>query len=112
MSNSNSTPHDVDDELRWEPAGKISDWSEDSARVIAVGARRIAVYRHQGQFYALKDKCPHAGLPISDGSIADGMVTCPYHGWQFRLADGQGDAANVASYPVRETATGMIEVGV
>ncbi len=101
------------DNLRWEPVGKTADWAEDSSRVIAIGARRIAVYRHGGRFFALKDACPHAGPPISDGPIQDGSVTCPYHGWTFRLDTGQGPASTkVATYPVRETDAGMIEVGV
>jgi len=103
---------ETEDELQWEPAGKAEDWSEDSARVIAVGARRIAVYRHQGRWFALKDVCPHAGLPISDGPIRDGVVTCPYHGWEFKLEDGTGPMADVASYPVRERDDGTVEVGV
>lgn len=102
-----------DDELRWEPVGKAADWAEDTNRVVAIGARRIAVYRHQGRFFALKDLCPHAGLPISDGPVMDGTVTCPYHGWTFSLETGEGPAGSqVATYPVRETAEGMIEVGV
>lgn len=109
MSDAAETP---DNELQWEPVGKVDDWAEDSNRVIAIGARRIAVYRHGGAFYALKDMCPHAGLPISDGPVADGVVTCPYHGWSFRLEDGEGPAGTkVATYPVREV-EGMIEVGV
>lgn len=101
------------DETRWEPVGKTTDWAEDTSRVIAIGARRIAVYKHAGRFFALKDVCPHAGLPISDGPVMEGTVTCPYHGWAFRLEDGEGPAGTrVATYPVRETDAGMVEVGV
>ena len=102
-----------DDDLRWEPVAKAADIAEGESHVVAIGARRIALYHHAGTFYALKDMCPHAGLPISDGPISDGTVTCPYHGWTFDLATGNGPAGTqVATYPVRENAAGMLEVGV
>jgi len=69
-----------------------------------------------GKAFALRDICPHRGVPLSAGRIhAEGTVECPYHGWRFRtdgvcaaipsLVDGQDlDPARirVRSYPLRE----------
>ena len=69
-----------------------------------------------GQLFALRDICPHRGVPLSAGKIlAENAVECPYHGWRFRhdgvcsaipsLVDGQDlDPAKirVRSYPVCE----------
>ena len=69
-----------------------------------------------GAAFAMKDICPHRGVPLSAGKVlADNTVECPYHGWRFRgdgvcaaipsLVGGEAiEAANikVKSYPVRE----------
>src|SRR5262249_8152192 len=37
-----------------------------------------------GEAFALRDLCPHRGVPLSSGKILDGTVECPYHGWRFK----------------------------
>lgn len=69
-----------------------------------------------GRAFALKDICPHRGVPLSAGKVmSENAVECPYHGWRFR-ADGQctlipslvgsetikPESIRVRSYPVRE----------
>ncbi|HEX4371350.1 MAG TPA: aromatic ring-hydroxylating dioxygenase subunit alpha [Rhizomicrobium sp.] len=69
-----------------------------------------------GQAFAMRDICPHRGVPLSAGKIlAENTVECPYHGWRFRrdgvcsaipsLVEGQDftpDKIRVKHYPVRE----------
>jgi len=71
---------------------------------------------HQGQVFALRDICPHRGVPLSAGRIKpDQTVECPYHGWRFRkdgvcgaipsLVPGQDfdpEKIKVRTYPVKE----------
>lgn len=52
------------------------------------GIHPIAVVRWKGQLYAFRNRCPHAGGPLSAGDVRGGEVTCPRHGWAFRLVDG------------------------
>jgi nitrite reductase/ring-hydroxylating ferredoxin subunit len=103
------------DEPRWMDAGAAADLAEDRGRVVQIGARRIGVYRHRGQLYALKDICPHAGVSLAKGPVAHGTVLCVGHGWTFDLATGDIRTGpqhfSVATYPVREHA-GRIQVGV
>jgi nitrite reductase/ring-hydroxylating ferredoxin subunit len=108
--------HAVDaGDLRWTAVGNAADWPEDSGRLARLGARRIGVYRHAGGFFALKDVCPHAGVALSQGPVADGAVMCVGHGWTFRLADGEvvrgATGYRVATYPVR-VVDGVVEVGI
>lgn len=42
----------------------------------------------EGQAYALRDICPHRGIPLSDGRMVGGEVECCYHGWRFNGAGG------------------------
>ena len=66
----------------------IEDIPEGQGREFQVGKRYVAIFRHQGQFYALEDMCPHAGAPLNNGPVHNGTVTCLWHGWRFNLHDG------------------------
>jgi len=105
----------MNDDLRWEAVGASTDWPETGGKLVQLGARRIGVYRWQGRWYALKDVCPHAGIPLHKGPIQDGAVMCVGHGWLFDLDTGQvirgPQGFKVATYPVREV-EGRVEVGV
>jgi nitrite reductase/ring-hydroxylating ferredoxin subunit len=103
------------DDPRWTAVGPASDWPEEGGRLCRLGARRIGVYRHQGQWYALKDICPHAGVSLVQGAIdAAGSVLCVGHGWRFDLRTGdivKGPGGfSVPTYPVR-VVDGVVEVG-
>jgi nitrite reductase (NADH) small subunit len=62
-----------------------------------LGARRaqrpqgtpVAVFRNgENQVFALLDRCPHKGGPLSQGIVYGNNVACPLHNWQIRLSDG------------------------
>src|SRR5689334_3393925 len=99
----------------WTAVGNAADWTDDVGTLVQIGARRIGVYHHQGQWYALKDICPHAGIALHHGPVANGTVMCVGHGWSFELATGRcpemGDDCKVNTYPVRVTTEGKVEIG-
>jgi len=68
--------------------GKPTDIPPGESVVVAVGKRTIAVFHHEGKFFAIDDCCPHAGASLAGGHVEDGIVTCPWHAWRFRLSDG------------------------
>ena len=74
--------------------------------VVRAGEHEVLLVRVDGELVALANRCSHAGWPIADGEVADGCITCPYHGSVFRLADGgvvRGPAASPQlRYEVRE----------
>ncbi len=49
----------------------------------------VALYNVDGTFYALDGVCPHAGGPLGEGTLRGNIVTCPWHGWQFNVTNGQ-----------------------
>ncbi|MER6630750.1 Rieske (2Fe-2S) protein [Streptomyces sp. NPDC000987] len=63
------------------PAGRAVRRTVDDVPVMVV--REIG-----GEIHALADRCSHLAGPLSEGTIADGCVQCPWHGSVFRLADG------------------------
>lgn len=49
---------------------------------------KIALFNLQGVIYGLKNSCPHMGGPLGEGDIEEGLITCPWHGWQFDITSG------------------------
>ena len=71
-------------------AEQLSDFSagEDIAFETLIDDRVIAVFRHEGEWFAMDAMCAHQGGPLAEGILRDGCVTCPWHGWQYDLATG------------------------
>lgn len=81
-----------------------------------VGDRPIAVFHVGGEFYALDDRCPHAGASLARGYLEGDVVSCRIHHWRFCIRDGKyvdQELPNydARSYPVR-VLDGMIQVDV
>jgi len=73
--------------------------------VVQTSLGDIAVFRTaDDRVFALDDRCPHRGGPLSQGIVFDGRVACPLHNWRVELADGTAvapDEGCTASYPVK-----------
>ena len=67
---------------------KVSDLPPGGVVVVTIGKKDVAVFHHDRGISAIDDCCPHAGASLSGGNVEDGIVTCPWHGWRFRLSDG------------------------
>jgi nitrite reductase/ring-hydroxylating ferredoxin subunit len=70
------------------------------------------VFRDGEQIGALTNLCAHQNGPLGEGRIIDGCVTCPWHGFQYKLHDGCAPAPfteKLATYPVR-LKDGIVEV--
>lgn len=79
---------------------------EDFAFEALIGECVVAVFRHEGHWYAIDAMCAHQGGPLAQGLVRDGCVTCPWHGWQYDLATGIQTINRQPlqqSYPVRQT---------
>jgi nitrite reductase/ring-hydroxylating ferredoxin subunit/DMSO/TMAO reductase YedYZ heme-binding membrane subunit len=73
----------------WIAVGPPLSIPDKAARIVApVGGERIAVFRDGERIGALSNLCAHQNGPIGEGRIIDGCVTCPWHGYQYRLEDG------------------------
>ena len=67
---------------------RVGDLAEGEGTTAQVGTKLIAIFHAQGQYYAIDDVCPHMGASLGGGYVENGVVTCPWHAWRFRLADG------------------------
>ena len=91
--------------MSWVDLGPLSALPERGARCVLVGGLAIAVFRTgTGEVFALRDRCPHRGGPLSQGIVHGTRVTCPLHDWVIDLKTGQATGADegaTATYNVR-----------
>ncbi|PPD35148.1 MAG: ferredoxin [Methylomonas sp.] len=83
--------------------------------VVDVDGYDVAVFKINGQFYAIEDVCTHDGAEIASGELEGDEIVCPRHGARFCVKTGQVKCApayeDVATFPVRIEA-GRVQVGV
>jgi nitrite reductase (NADH) small subunit len=100
-------------EEQWIVIGRLSDIPPRGARVVRRAEGNIAIFRTAGdEVFALADRCPHRGGPLSQGIVHGTSVTCPLHDWRIDLISGRAiapDEGCVARYPVR-IRDGMVEL--
>ena len=83
--------------------------------VVDVDGYDVAVFKIDGQFYAIEDVCTHDGAEIASGELDGDEIVCPRHGARFCVKTGQVKCApayeDVATFAVRIEA-GRLQVGV
>lgn len=101
----------TNNQQNWVEVGRIEDIPLLGARLVKSAKGDIAVFRTQGdEIFALRDKCPHKGGPLSQGIVHGKKVACPMHDWKIHLETGLAVAPDVgcaARYPV-EVRDGVI----
>jgi nitrite reductase/ring-hydroxylating ferredoxin subunit/uncharacterized membrane protein len=63
--------------------------AENSMRRVRAGDANVLLVRQHGRVCALIETCSHLGGPLSEGTLKDGSVVCPWHGSEFSLDDGR-----------------------
>ncbi|WP_073103113.1 nitrite reductase small subunit NirD [Pollutimonas bauzanensis] len=78
----------------WTAICRVEDIPKLGSRVLRqAGADDIAVFRaSDDHIFAVVDRCPHKGGPLSAGLVHGHAVTCPLHGWNINLESGQAQA--------------------
>jgi phenylpropionate dioxygenase-like ring-hydroxylating dioxygenase large terminal subunit len=72
----------------WYPVLFARELRERPVAITLCG-EKIALFRDRGRVYALHDRCPHRGVPLSVGRREHpGTISCIYHGWTYNLASG------------------------
>jgi nitrite reductase (NADH) small subunit len=79
----------------WQDIGALDGVPMRGARVIKTSTGCIAVFRTgANEAFALEDRCPHRGGPLSQGIVHGTSVTCPLHNWVFSLTTGEAQGAD------------------
>ena len=90
-----------------------NDLPEDRVMTVTAGHKGICLTHFEGNFAALDNRCPHQGGPLGEGSIENGMLRCPWHGWDYHPCTGNSPGGfddGVDTYEIKEEA-GAIFVG-
>ncbi|KLK90807.1 nitrite reductase [Microvirga vignae] len=79
----------------WIDVGAVDDVPVLGSRVVQAPGGDIAVFKAaDGTFFALRDRCPHKGGPLSQGIVHGHSVTCPLHNWVISLKSGEAQGAD------------------
>ncbi|KQQ33191.1 MULTISPECIES: nitrite reductase small subunit NirD [Rhizobium/Agrobacterium group] len=91
----------------WMTIGRIDDIPLRGARCVKTPQGKVAVFRTaENEVFAIEDRCPHKGGPLSQGIVHGKAVTCPLHNWVISLESGRAlgaDEGSVATLPLRNT---------
>ncbi len=88
----------------WIDIGALDEIPVRGARLVKTAAGCVAVFRTGAdEVFALEDRCPHQGGPLSEGIVHGRAVTCPLHNWviAFETGEAAGEAGRVATYAAR-----------
>ena len=89
----------------WIEIGHMDEIPRLGARVVKAPQGNIAIFRNSNdEIFALGDKCPHRGGPLSEGMVSGRTVTCPLHNWKIQLDSGIAAAPDEGctnTYPVK-----------
>lgn len=100
--------------------GSVGELSAEGCRVVTLRGRRIGILSVDGDFFAVRNECPHKGAPLCEGTVSgtflpsrpnyyvygmeNRVLRCPWHGWEFELTSGrslfQPDEVGVKVYRV------------
>lgn len=100
--------------LTWHRVAGLDELGEGRVRTVVAGPKSIALTHFDGQYGALDNHCPHQGGPLGEGTIENGLLRCPWHGFDYCPLTGAppGDFVDtVVTYPVEIREDG-IYVGV
>lgn len=92
-------------EITWVEIGPIHDIPQLGGRYVETPSGQIAILRNEAdEIFAVENRCPHKGGPLSEGYVSGQVVFCPLHNWQIDLRKGEAvapDKGCVKTYPVR-----------
>ncbi len=81
--------------MSWIEICGLDDIPRRGCRVVQAPRGQIAVFRTaDDEVFALDNRCPHKGGPLSEGIVHGRLVTCPLHNWVIGLQDGQATGAD------------------
>ena len=69
-------------------AGTLDDLKQRGCLVVSGDGHTLAVFLDGDRVYAVDNRCPHMGFPLSKGSVKNGILTCHWHHARFDMASG------------------------
>ena len=92
--------------LIWHKVITGDELPEGRVMTVAVENQSFCVTHYDGQYGVLDNRCPHQGGPLGEGSIENGLLRCPWHGWDYcpltGKAPGFDDGVKIFPVEVRD----------
>ncbi|MFB6293275.1 MAG: thiamine pyrophosphate-binding protein [Halonotius sp.] len=101
---------DADETIHWHRAIGTDDLPEGRVTQATCDGTTVAITHYEGEYHAMANECPHQGGPLGEGSIENGLLRCPWHGWDFYPDSGEtpGEFDDcVETFPTEERDDGI-----
>jgi len=90
---------------QWHDVGGIDDVGENEVIGVSAGGAPVALFKLEGAFFALYDRCSHGQARLSEGYVEDGNVECPLHQGLVCIRTGEAVSPPISrevdTFPVR-----------
>lgn len=83
------SPFALRGETGWQYAAELADIPECGVKAVQMAGRSLLLSRQHDQVSCFENACAHMGQPLDKGAVADGILTCPHHGFRYDLASGE-----------------------
>ncbi len=86
----------------WHRVLDLDELGENRVKTVVAGHHSLAMTCFEGTISALDNRCPHQGGPLGEGAIENGLLRCPWHGWDYHPCTGKapGFDDGVETFPV------------
>ncbi|MDA0747972.1 MAG: Rieske (2Fe-2S) protein, partial [bacterium] len=103
--------------LEFHRVCRTDEFEEGEGKPFTINGTHLAIFKTDGIFNAVDNRCPHMGYPMSKGSVRDGVLICHWHHWEFDLKTGgcfetSGAGNDLKSFPVETRNDGYLYVGI
>ncbi|PSP74186.1 ferredoxin [Halobacteriales archaeon QH_9_66_26] len=76
------------EDTEYVQVASLPDLEDEGQTVVSSDGQPIALFHHEGEVYAVDNRCPHMGFPLTRGTVEDGILTCHWHHARFELEEG------------------------
>jgi methionine sulfoxide reductase heme-binding subunit len=66
----------------------VDEIPDRRARTVCLSGERVALFKYDGRVSAVSNVCRHQNGPLGEGKVVDGCIVCPWHGYEYKPADG------------------------
>lgn len=74
---------------QWIDVLPVADLPQGAKQCVSVEGRSLVVFHVVDAYHAIENSCPHAGLPLGEGELHGKVLTCPFHGYAYRVDTGR-----------------------
>ncbi len=83
------SPFAAGEEKPWKLAMMLDDLADNSTAIVTLDDHSLLISRFGDRVTCFENACAHMGLPMDGGEISNGLISCPYHGFQYALESGE-----------------------